>query len=135
MNHDDGTRDAASAGLDDASGPGDASVLHQPVTRDLEATGSPALDVSALHASMGHDDDEHDACAEALGRVHAFLSNQLPATEADLIRAHLDACEKCFDDFDIEATITRLLKRSCQSPCAPESLKVRVMGMRIDQID
>lgn len=78
---------------------------------------------------------EHDACTEALQRVHAFLNNELPATEADLIRAHLDACEKCFDDFDVEATITRLLQRSCQSPCAPESLKVRILGLRVEHQD
>lgn len=126
MTHDD------TAGADETPWP--RAVLHESVARDLDAQQREA-GLAASGQAHAHDDGEHDACAEALGRVHAFLSNQLPATEADLIRAHLDACEKCFDDFDIEATITRLLKRSCQSPCAPESLKVRIMSMRIEPLD
>lgn len=91
----------------------------------MTASGMPE---PAGEASHGSD----DACTEALARVQAFLHNELPGTQADLIRAHLEACEKCLEDFDVEATIARLLKRSCQGPEAPSGLRVRIMSMRVD---
>ena len=77
-----------------------------------------------------HGDD--DPCTTALAKVHDFLHNELPASDADLIRAHLDACEKCFADFDIEQTITAMLRRCVQpSSPAPLGLRMRISSMHV----
>lgn len=80
-----------------------------------------------------HSEDE--ACSRALGRVHAFLHGELPEEEADLIRLHLDACEKCLDNYDVEQAINALLRR-CNTPVqASSSLRMRIttMGVHVER--
>ncbi|GAA1398137.1 zf-HC2 domain-containing protein [Luteococcus peritonei] len=73
--------------------------------------------------------DDHDACARALSQVQAFLHHELPEADADLIRAHLDACEQCLENYDIEQTIATLVKR-CHPPTAASSeLRMRIVKM------
>lgn len=72
-----------------------------------------------------HDHDELDECIKALANVHAFLHDELAELDADEIRHHLHACERCMENFDIEHTITAMLKRSCTNQ-APEYLRVRI---------
>lgn len=77
-----------------------------------------------------HDHDELDDCVRALEAVHAFLHHELAETDADLIRTHLHACEKCMENFDIESTITQMIQRSQPTPPAPVALAARVTIMR-----
>lgn len=79
---------------------------------------------------VGHDHAE-DVCAEALDQVQAFLHNELPMWQADLIREHLSACEKCLENFDVEALIGRMVKRSFAPPRAPSTLRVRLTALRV----
>lgn len=73
-----------------------------------------------------HDHDELDDCVRALESVHAFLHHELAESDADLIRLHLHACEKCMENFDIEATITEMIQRSQPKVAAPAGLAARV---------
>ena len=84
----------------------------------------------AESAPWGHEHDEHDECVRALEAVHAFLHHELPDADADLIRVHLHACERCIEHFDIEATITEMIQRSQPQPQAPVGLAARVTIMR-----
>lgn len=80
-----------------------------------------------------HDHDDQDDCIRALQEVHAFLHGELMERDADLIRLHLHACEKCMDQFDIESTITKLVQRSHRAPAAPSNLRARITSMRISR--
>ncbi len=75
--------------------------------------------------------DEMDECVQALSRVHAFLRNELVERDADIIRLHLHACERCMENFEIESTITEMIQRSQPEPSAPATLAARVRAMRI----
>lgn len=77
-----------------------------------------------------HDHDEMDDCVRALEAVHAFLHHELVEPDADLIRVHLHACERCMENFDIEATITEMIQRSQPPQPAPASLAARVRTIR-----
>ena len=94
------------------------------------AAEEPGVPDPQRRAVTNHEHVE-ESCAEALARVQAFLHNELPLSEADLIRAHLSACEKCLEDFDVEALISRMLRRSCSAPQAPANLKVRLTALRV----
>ena len=61
---------------------------------------------------MSHEHDEMDECVAALARVHAFLHHELLEADADMIRHHLHACERCMENFEIESTITEMIQRS-----------------------
>lgn len=65
-------------------------------------------------------------CAAALQRLYEFLDKELPEADADTIRAHLDACEPCFDAYGVEEHIRSLVKRCCTGSRAPDTLRVRV---------
>ena len=73
-----------------------------------------------------HDHDELDDCMRALANVHTFLHDEMTELDADLIRHHLHACERCLRDFDIEQTITLMLRRCCGGAKAPASLRISI---------
>lgn len=82
-------------------------------------------------SDLSHDHDEMDECVAALARVHAFLHGELPEDDADLIRHHLHACERCMENFEIESAINEMVKRSLQVTRAPASLTIKVRQLRI----
>ncbi|QXT64048.1 zf-HC2 domain-containing protein [Tessaracoccus palaemonis] len=82
-------------------------------------------------SAPSHDHDEMDECVAALARVHAFLHNELVEADADVIRVHLHACERCMENYEIESTITEMIQRSQPEEKAPDTLLARVSTMRI----
>ncbi|RLP11663.1 zf-HC2 domain-containing protein [Propionibacterium australiense] len=75
---------------------------------------------------------DEEACDYAAASVHAFLHGELPEATADEIRHHLMICEHCMDDFDIEATISTLVQRSCSgTPCASGELRARIRRLTV----
>lgn len=83
-------------------------------------------------SDYSHEYDEVDECVAALTRAHAFLHGELTEADADAIRHHLHACERCMENFEIESTITNMIRRvSVQH--APASLTLRVSSLRIQR--
>ena len=82
-------------------------------------------------SAMSHEHDEMDECVQALAKVHAFLHNELVEADADVIRIHLLACERCMENFEIESTITEMITRSQPVTHAPTTLAARIQTMRI----
>ncbi|WP_316667606.1 zf-HC2 domain-containing protein [uncultured Propionibacterium sp.] len=75
---------------------------------------------------------DEEACDYAMASVHAFLHGELPDATADEIRRHLMICERCMDDFNIEATISTLVQRSCaDAPCASQELRARITRLTL----
>ncbi|RMB58862.1 zf-HC2 domain-containing protein [Tessaracoccus antarcticus] len=81
-------------------------------------------------AMWSHEHDEMDECVRALEAVHAFLHHELADADADVIRVHLHACERCMENFDIESTITEMIERSQPAQRAPAGLAARVRVIR-----
>lgn len=82
-------------------------------------------------AMWSHEHDELDECVRALESVHAFLHNELLEADADMIRHHLHACERCMENFEIESTITEMIQRSQAAPAAPTSLTSRITRLSV----
>lgn len=81
---------------------------------------------------FSHEHDEMDECVAALSRVHSFLHNELVERDADVIRLHLHACERCMENFEIESTITEMIQRSQETAAsAPATLTARIQAMRV----
>lgn len=83
---------------------------------------------------MSHEHDEMDECVAALARVHAFLHHELLEVDADMIRHHLHACERCMENFEIESTITEMIQRSQPEAKAPTMLLARIQTTRITRL-
>ena len=69
-----------------------------------------------------HDTD----CSEVLERVVFFIDNELEEADCATIQQHLDECGPCLKEFDLEAKVKALVKKSC-SEAAPETLRERVL--------
>lgn len=72
-----------------------------------------------------HEHEAHD-CARVLARLHQFLDGECAEAEADEIRQHLDACDRCVEDADTVLTLKALVRRCCRHTTAPDDLRVRL---------
>ncbi|NLE96518.1 MAG: anti-sigma factor [Propionibacterium sp.] len=84
-------------------------------------------------SETSHGHDELDECVAALTQVHAFLHGELLEADADVIRHHLHACERCMENFEIESTINEMIQRAHRVPKAPASLSIRIESLRIQR--
>lgn len=78
------------------------------------------------HTDEAHDGEHMDECVQALENLHSFLRHELCEMDADAIRHHLHACERCMDNFNIEEAITVMLKRCCSGAKAPDRLRASI---------
>lgn len=69
---------------------------------------------------------EHLDCEAVLGRMYAFLDQELPDADSDEIRRHIADCEPCLDQFDVEQAMKQLVHRCFSGETAPDSLIVKV---------
>ena len=61
--------------------------------------------------------------------LHAFLHGELPESDADHVRHHLHACERCMESFEIESVITEMIRRSQPATVAPAALRDKLMAL------
>jgi anti-sigma factor (TIGR02949 family) len=64
-------------------------------------------------------------CEQALGKLFEFLDAELPEEDADRVRAHLEYCEPCLAEYDVEEHVRALVRRCC-TESAPVELHVRI---------
>ena len=64
-------------------------------------------------------------CGEALDRLFEYIDSELVQPDADRVRAHLAECQGCLEEFDVEAVVKKIVRRSCQE-AAPAELRVRI---------
>jgi mycothiol system anti-sigma-R factor len=74
--------------------------------------------------TCGPDDPD---CAEVLGRVYEYLDGELGALDLEKVRAHLEACAPCLQEYDLDVHLKALVRRSCGCDSAPADLRERIM--------
>ncbi|SDQ07846.1 mycothiol system anti-sigma-R factor [Quadrisphaera sp. DSM 44207] len=72
-------------------------------------------------------------CREVLDRVYEYVDGELGPHDLDLIRVHLAECAPCLRQYDLEALVKQLVRRSCQEDRAPEALRLRIVA-RISEV-
>jgi len=71
------------------------------------------------------DGDDAD-CAQALARVYEYLDGELGPDDLVKIREHIDDCEPCLKQYDLDIALKALIRRSCRES-APADLRDRIM--------
>lgn len=66
----------------------------------------------------------HD-CDEALRHLWEYVDAELAAPDCDQLRAHLDGCSGCLDEYTRELVMKNLVRRCCHET-APSTLRVRI---------
>ena len=68
------------------------------------------------------------ACREYVAQLHSYLDGELTDSERSVLRAHLEDCPPCLDEFERDAMLKRLVQRSCACEQAPEQLRTQIMS-------
>lgn len=72
-------------------------------------------------------------CSEILEKVYLYLDQEMPATDCDTVRRHLDECSPCLRQYGLEQAVKSVVARSCGADRAPDGLRMQVMA-RIHQV-
>ncbi|MEV8143956.1 mycothiol system anti-sigma-R factor [Specibacter sp. NPDC078709] len=71
--------------------------------------------------SLGDCDDKR------IVRIYEYLDGALSREDLGEIKAHLDDCTDCSQEYDLECVIRSVVKRSCKE-AAPETLKEAILA-------
>lgn len=63
---------------------------------------------------------------KSLERIYTYLDGELSPEACQAIEEHLASCEDCSTEYQIEAMLKKLVKRSCNCDVAPEGLADRI---------
>ena len=67
-------------------------------------------------------------CADCLERLYSYLDRELGPTEVADVRAHLDDCGGCEDNFVLEERFLARVRDCCQEDVAPIELRTRIVA-------
>jgi mycothiol system anti-sigma-R factor len=65
-------------------------------------------------------------CARALASLYEFLDSEVDHASRAEIQHHIEACEPCLDEFQLERMVRVLVARSCCER-APQPLRDKVL--------
>jgi mycothiol system anti-sigma-R factor len=73
-------------------------------------------------------DHEHAIpCSDVIEAVYVYLDGELEPGDSAGIKAHLDDCGPCLQQYGLDKLVKSLVARSCGSDRAPEELRIKVM--------
>lgn len=74
--------------------------------------------------------DGHGAvdCSQIVLRVFEFIDKETSPIDSQRIKAHLDGCAQCLDEYERDVLLKALVRRSCQGHAAPGELRRRIMS-------
>lgn len=66
-------------------------------------------------------------CREALERLYEYLDGELTPESADEVRRHVEVCERCFPELQLQTRFRDAVRRAAagQPPC-PDELRRKV---------
>ena len=68
-------------------------------------------------------------CEEALSVVHDFLDGELRDVSHEQVKAHFDACQRCYPHLHLEEAFREAIRRAGTEQRAPAGLKVKLMAL------
>ncbi|MEV0596533.1 mycothiol system anti-sigma-R factor [Nonomuraea cavernae] len=76
-----------------------------------------------------HDTD----CREVLDKVYAYIDGELAEGVVSDIRVHLDECDPCLKEYDLDKVVKQLVAKHCGCDPVPDDLRSKVLA-RIAQV-
>ena len=74
-------------------------------------------------------------CRAAVDHLYDYLDGELTTADADLVRAHLEACAHCFRFFDFEAAFLRFIEARRRGEHASPELRRRILDKLLSEGD
>jgi mycothiol system anti-sigma-R factor len=73
--------------------------------------------------------EHHDTpCADVLDQVYVFLDGEIDAAECAKIKHHLEECQPCLKQYDLDKAVKALVARSCGCDIASDDLRIKVLA-------
>jgi mycothiol system anti-sigma-R factor len=82
---------------------------------------------------MSHDPPVEGGCRDVLDRVYEYLDGEMSEDDMARVRHHLDECDPCLTQYELNTALKALLRRGCACEPAPRDLRARIM-VRITQV-
>ena len=76
----------------------------------------------------GHEGHEGFDCSRARLQLYEYLDGEMDPHDCVKIRAHLEQCGPCLEEYDIDQIIKALVRRSCDCEAAPMELRSQIMS-------
>jgi len=74
-------------------------------------------------------DAEMISCEDALRLIHEFLDGELDHVSRDKVKAHFDACGRCYPHLCLEESFREAVQTAARGEHAPPELKSRLMDL------
>lgn len=68
----------------------------------------------------------HD-CDAYLNQLYTYLDGELTDGECAHLRAHLEDCPPCLQEYERDAILKELVRRSCVCESAPDTLRAQIL--------
>ncbi|HEU4330901.1 MAG TPA: mycothiol system anti-sigma-R factor [Lapillicoccus sp.] len=66
-------------------------------------------------------------CTETVLRIFEFLDGEMGADDCRRMQAHLDECEPCLREYQMDQALKMVIKRSCGCEAAPVELRTTIL--------
>ncbi|MEO8850394.1 MAG: mycothiol system anti-sigma-R factor [Allobranchiibius sp.] len=66
-------------------------------------------------------------CDAYISQLYTYLDGELSDFECAHLRAHLKECPPCLQEYERDAILKALVRRSCASEAAPATLRAQIM--------
>lgn len=74
------------------------------------------------------------SCQDAVKLLYEYLDGELQDVSEEEVRAHFEACQRCFPHLKLEAAFRDAVKRASCSECAPPELREKLVSL-IAEVD
>ncbi len=72
-------------------------------------------------------DAEGTGCDGYVAHLYEYLDGELSPQECDALKAHLEGCPPCLDEYERDLLLKSLIRRSCRCEQAPATLRTQIM--------
>jgi len=69
------------------------------------------------------------SCRDALDLIYEYLDGELEDVPEERVRAHFEACQRCFPRLKLEEAFRTAVQRATRGKAAPPELRSRVIAL------
>ncbi len=69
------------------------------------------------------------SCEDALSLIHEFIDGELEGVSDQHVRAHFDACQRCYPHLHLEEAFRESMQKAARGGKAPPELKSRLVEL------
>ena len=77
---------------------------------------------------MSHDAHAgHGDCSEVLHRIYEYLDGEMSADDVRRVATHLQECQPCLAEHDLDMALKKAVRRSCSQESTPPAVRLQII--------